>query len=52
MGRLNMVKEKIVGVLEYCYNGIPVVRGYCSYKTIIKHSKALAHIRGMLKIPM
>jgi len=33
-------KEYINGILEYCYNGIPVIRGYCSYKTLIKHSVA------------
>ena len=35
-----MVKEIITGILEYCYGGIPIVRWYCSYKTLIKHSKA------------
>ena len=35
-----MKKEIITGILEYCYGGIPVLRGYCSYKTLIKHSKA------------
>ncbi len=35
-----MIKEKITGILEYCYGGIPVVRGYCSYKALIRHSKA------------
>lgn len=35
-----MKKEIITGIIEYCYGGIPVVRGYCSYKTLIKHSKA------------
>ncbi len=35
-----MEREKITGIVEYCYNGIPIVRGYCPYKTLIKHSKA------------
>lgn len=35
-----MNREKIIGIVEYCYNGIPIIRGYCPYKTIIKHSKA------------
>lgn len=35
-----MKKEKITGIIEYCYGGIPIVRGYCSYKTLIKHSRA------------
>lgn len=35
-----MKREIITGILEYCYGGIPVLRGYCSYKTLIKHSKA------------
>ncbi len=25
--------------MEYCYNGIPIIRGYCSYKTLIKYSQ-------------
>ena len=35
-----MKKERITGIIEYCYGGIPIVRGYCSYKLLIKHSKA------------
>ncbi len=35
-----MEKEIIKGIMEYCYDGVPIVRGYCSYKTLIKHSKA------------
>lgn len=35
-----MEKEYIYGSLEYCYGEIPIIRGFCSYKTIIKHSKA------------
>lgn len=31
--------EKIYGSLQYCYGGVPVLRGYCSYKLLIKHSK-------------
>lgn len=34
-----MKKEKITGIVEYCYGGIPIVRGYCSYNLLIKHSK-------------
>lgn len=34
-----MAKEKIYGNLEYCYNGVPIVRGYCSYKFLLKYSK-------------
>lgn len=34
-----MAKEKIYGNLEYCYNGIPIIRGYCSYKKLIHYSK-------------
>jgi len=34
-----MKKEYINGILEYCYDGIPIIRGYCSYKMLIKHSK-------------
>lgn len=29
----------IYGNFEYCYNGVPVIRGYCSYKTLIEYSK-------------
>lgn len=35
-----MEKEYIYGNLEYCYDGIPIIRGFCSYKTIIRHSKS------------
>lgn len=35
-----MAQEFINGILEYCYNGIPVIRGYASYKTLIKLSFA------------
>lgn len=35
-----MKKERITGIIEYCYGGIPVVRGYCSYKLLIRHSRA------------
>lgn len=35
-----MAQEFINGILEYCYNGIPVIRGYASYKTLIKLSAA------------
>ncbi len=31
--------DYIYGNFQYCYNGIPVIRGYCSYKTLIKFSK-------------
>ena len=31
--------ERIFGSLQYCYGGIPVLRGFCSYKLLIKHSK-------------
>lgn len=31
--------DYIYGNFEYCYDGIPVIRGYCSYKTLIKYSK-------------
>lgn len=34
-----MAKEKIYGNLEYCYNGLPIIRGYCSYKKLLKYSK-------------
>lgn len=33
------MKTDIYGNLQYCYNGIPIIRGYCSYKTLIKFSK-------------
>ncbi len=35
-----MAQEFINGILEYCYNGIPIIRGYASYKTLIKLSSA------------
>lgn len=31
--------EYIYGNFQYCYNGVPVIRGYCSYKSLIKFSK-------------
>ncbi len=31
--------DYIYGSFQYCYNGIPVIRGYCSYKTLIKFSR-------------
>ena len=34
------MNEYVYGNLEYCYNGIPVIRGYCSAKLLLKHSKA------------
>ncbi|MDE5756237.1 MAG: hypothetical protein K2I23_04035 [Clostridia bacterium] len=34
-----MAKEKIYGNLEYCYNGLPIIRGYCSYKKLLQYSK-------------
>ena len=30
----------IYGSLEYCFDGVPVIRGYCSAKTLLSHSKA------------
>lgn len=33
-----MAKEKIYGNLEYCYGGVPVIRGYCSYRLLLKYS--------------
>lgn len=30
----------IYGQLEYCYLGVPIIRGYCSAKDLIFHSKA------------
>lgn len=33
------MKDYIYGNFQYCYNGIPIIRGYCSYKTLIKFSK-------------
>ena len=35
-----MGKERITGIIEYCYGGIPIIRGYCPYKLLIKHSRA------------
>ena len=33
-----MEKEIITGIMEYCYDGVPIVRGYCSYFLgIIRH---------------
>lgn len=34
-----MTKEKIYGNIEYCYNGLPIIRGYCSYKKLLLYSK-------------
>lgn len=31
--------DTIYGNLEYCFDGIPVIRGYCSARTLISHSK-------------
>ena len=31
--------DYIYGNFQYCYNSIPVIRGYCSSKTLIKFSK-------------
>ena len=31
--------DYIRGNFQYCYNSIPVIRGYCSSKTLIKFSK-------------
>lgn len=33
------MNDYIYGNFQYCYNGIPVIRGYCSYKTLVKFSK-------------
>ena len=33
-----MAKEKIYGNLEYCYDGLPIIRGYCSYKKLLQYS--------------
>lgn len=30
--------DNIYGVLDYCYGGVPVVRGYVSCKTLLKYS--------------
>ena len=30
--------DYICGILDYCYNGVPIVRGYASYKTLVKYS--------------
>lgn len=32
--------EFIYGNLEYCYDGVPVIRGYCSAEVLLAHSKA------------
>ena len=32
------MSDEILGNFQYCYNGIPVIRGYCSSKTLIKYS--------------
>lgn len=34
------MREYVYGNIEYCYNGVPVIRGYCSAKLLLKHSKA------------
>lgn len=35
-----MAQEYIYGILESCYNGVPIIRGYASYKTLIRLSSA------------
>ena len=30
--------DNIYGILDYCYGGVPVLRGYVSYKTLLKYS--------------
>lgn len=35
-----MAQEFINGILESCYNGVPIIRGYASYKTLIRLSSA------------
>lgn len=35
-----MAQEFIHGILESCYNGVPIIRGYASYKTLIRLSSA------------
>ena len=30
--------DYITGNFQYCYNGVPVIRGYCSSKLLIKYS--------------
>ena len=32
--------DTIYGNLEYCFDGVPVIRGYCSAKILLAHSKA------------
>lgn len=32
--------EFIYGNLEYCYDGVPVIRGYCLAEVLLAHSKA------------
>ena len=32
--------DTIYGNLEYCFDGVPVIRGYCSAKVLLAHSKA------------
>lgn len=32
--------DTIYGHLEYCFGGLPVIRGYCDAKTILSHSQA------------
>lgn len=32
------MSDEILGNFQYCYDGIPVIRGYCSSKTLIKYS--------------
>lgn len=34
------MRELIYGNLEYCYDGVPVIRGYCSAKLLLAHSMA------------
>ena len=31
--------DSIYGNFQYCYNSVPVIRGYCSFNTLIKHSR-------------
>ena len=33
------MSDEILGNFQYCYDGIPVIRGYCSSKTLIKYSR-------------
>lgn len=31
--------NSIYGNFQYCYNSVPVIRGYCSYRILINHSR-------------